>query len=792
MKILYRKWKVNKKIYSTAMSVLYNEDEIKIMVNNPKLKDNNIKIYALIRNEDNHIIGKVTDIEGNKATVIFNRKDFVRDIGTIFDFYSEYNKGKCRIEAGNLDSNEIVTYKISENKSLKFYKTKYDNLSLKVSHETIETEYEEDEKIELYGEHISAQVTTIYSLENGFEIKGYISNTSKEDIKEITTVIMKNREMEYTKELKLINKENTFVFNIDLEELELTNTGIWEFYIPYGDKYLKIKSTYDDIENKQKVINIPQIIYQSQNTSMVYKMYYTKKNEIALLIRNYITVNKVEKTSISSQGIIIEGEFYVEPPMQKLQKNIYGEIIIINYNIDKKKYKCSIETIETLNLYKTKFTLKIREELRDEEILKIKRALCYNIAFLQFEVEDYKVKTNIKIDAKYIISENDVLVGKELEKAKSKYLKLNKVLPIDDKLIVFQSFHGKSYSCNPKALCEALRKEYKDYKAVWVLENENTEVPRGVEIVKPNSKKYFYYMAKAKYFINNGNFPDFYEKRKGTIHLQTWHGTPLKTLGADISENSPSYKENNSIELKRRNKRWDYLIGPNEYTSTILKRAFSFEGEMLDLGYPRNDILHAENKEMIRESIKTRLGIQENKKVILYAPTWRDGNFHGGDKNKGYNIKFSIERFREKFGEEYVLLLRLHYREATSLFMKEQYDNVINVSFYDDIQELYLITDLLITDYSSVMFDYGNLKRNTIFYCYDYKEYSKSMRGWYVTLSKIAPGPIVFDEEQLFTAIENIEEIEEQYKDKIEIFNKEFCSWDDGHASSNVLKEIIK
>ena len=212
---------------------------------------------------------------------------------------------------------------------------------------------------------------------------------------------------------------------------------------------------------------------------------------------------------------------------------------------------------------------------------------------------------------------------------------------------------------------------------------------------------------------------------------------------------------------------------------------------MLDVGYPRNDILHNYNDDKINK-IKAKLGIGMEKKVILYAPTWRDSDFHGAQSGEAYKLKFDIDNFKKRFGDEYVLLLRLHYRDASRLELDLSDSVVINASFYDDIQELYLIANILITAYSSVMFDYANLKRVMIFYCYDYLKYKNEMRGCYFNFSKSAPGPIVFDEDHLFDAIDNSEIILEEYKENINNFYNKFCEWEDGMASNRIIEQVFK
>jgi CDP-glycerol glycerophosphotransferase len=212
---------------------------------------------------------------------------------------------------------------------------------------------------------------------------------------------------------------------------------------------------------------------------------------------------------------------------------------------------------------------------------------------------------------------------------------------------------------------------------------------------------------------------------------------------------------------------------------------------MLDVGYPRNDIFYQEDIDVKIIDIKKRLNIPLDKKVILYAPTWRDYEFHNGNHLKPYEFKFDLQTFKDRFGDDYVLLLRLHYRDANRIKVHGFEDFIYNVSSYDDIQELYLISNLLITDYSSVMFDFANLSRPIIFFTYDLKRYGSQVRGFYFNFRKEAPGPIVTNEYKLFDAIENIIPLQEQYSIKYEKFKEKFCHWEDGQASKRTIEAVF-
>ena len=215
-----------------------------------------------------------------------------------------------------------------------------------------------------------------------------------------------------------------------------------------------------------------------------------------------------------------------------------------------------------------------------------------------------------------------------------------------------------------------------------------------------------------------------------------------------------------------------------------------FNKKMLETGYPRNDILHAKSKDQMADRLRHKLGIPKDKKTVLYAPTWRDDEYYGKGKYK-FSLELDLKLLRERLSNDYVLLLRTHYFIADNVDVTGVEDFVYNVSKYDDIAELYLISDILITDYSSVFFDYTNLKRPMIFFMYDLEKYRDILRGFYIDVEKELPGPIVFTSEEVVKAIENIDSIKKEYEDKYKDFYHKFCAWEKGDASEKVAKAVF-
>lgn len=215
-----------------------------------------------------------------------------------------------------------------------------------------------------------------------------------------------------------------------------------------------------------------------------------------------------------------------------------------------------------------------------------------------------------------------------------------------------------------------------------------------------------------------------------------------------------------------------------------------FENTMLETGYPRNDILHAPDRDKLAFEIRCKLGIPSDKKTILYAPTWRDDEYYGKGQYK-FELQMDLDYMKEKLGDEYVLLLRTHYFIADALDVSALGGFALNLSKYDDISELYLISDILITDYSSVFFDYANLKRPMLFFTYDLEKYRDVLRGFYIDIEKEVPGPLLFTTEEVVEAVKNIASIEKEYAARYEVFYNRFCEWEDGHSSQKVVESVF-
>lgn len=372
---------------------------------------------------------------------------------------------------------------------------------------------------------------------------------------------------------------------------------------------------------------------------------------------------------------------------------------------------------------------------------------------------------------------------------------LGTVLPKNKKLIIFESFLGKQYSDNPRAIYEYMVENDYNCTMYWSIDRNYIQQinTSDIKYVHRFSIKWLFLMTRAKYWVTNSRLPLWLKKPRGTKYIQTWHGTPLKKLAADMEEvhmpgiDTKRYKENFLTEASK----WDYLLSPNAYSSEIFRRAFQFDKKMIESGYPRNDFLFNSNNEETINAIKRNCGLPHNKKIILYAPTWRDNQFYKVGEYK-FNLKMDLNLMREKLGNDYIIILRLHYLVTQNLDLDSFSDFVYNLSEYDDIRDLYLISDILITDYSSVFFDYAILKRPIIFYVYDIEHYRDKLRGFYFDLEAEAPGPLVKTTQEIVKKVKHLEHNNFMIPKTMENFHAKFSYLEDGNSSERAVEEIWK
>ncbi|KRN83151.1 CDP-glycerol poly(glycerophosphate) glycerophosphotransferase [Pediococcus ethanolidurans] len=366
--------------------------------------------------------------------------------------------------------------------------------------------------------------------------------------------------------------------------------------------------------------------------------------------------------------------------------------------------------------------------------------------------------------------------------------------PYKKPTIVFESFGGRQVSDSPYAIYEDM-KINSNVNCVWSIKQSQQAYCEAhhIDYAIRRSLKWAVLMERAQVWVVNARIPKWVRKPAHVYYVQTWHGTPLKKLGLDIlhvtmpSTTTDAYHRNFVSETKR----WDTLISANSYSTEIFRRAFDFHNNIAEIGYPRNDkLINTTSTEISR--IKQRLNIPMDKKVIMYAPTYRDNAFAAKGQYL-FKMPFSIDKLLEALDKDTILILRMHYLIVGQLDLKAYHGRVLDFSQYHDISDLYLVSDLLITDYSSVFFDYAYLRRPIIFYPYDYHEYKDQLRGFYLNYEKDLPGEIAWNENDLLMLTHKaLQILGEDTSIKMDNFYQKFCQQHSGRSSTEITKNILK
>lgn len=325
----------------------------------------------------------------------------------------------------------------------------------------------------------------------------------------------------------------------------------------------------------------------------------------------------------------------------------------------------------------------------------------------------------------------------------------------DDKLILFNSFAGRKFDDSPKAIFDVMKVDprFKDYKIVWAFHQPEKHEVEGVEKIKTDELHYFKVALAARVWITNSsverglNFTG-----KHTLYFNTWHGTPMKKMGTDIGS------ENASFGSKGEN-HFDVMMSQGHFETDVFSRSFGVPKEkFLEAGLPRNDVL-ANYTEEQRQTIRSKLNIQKGQTVILYCPTFRE---YEKDENLGVVMTPPIDlmKWEQKLGNKYVFFMRAHY-EVSKVMQIEDNDFVRNMTDYSDLNDLYIAADILISDYSSVFFDYSITGKPMLHFCYDYDKYS-SKRGMYFDIREMISGGAT--EDQMIELIKRLDPAEESKK----------------------------
>lgn len=334
----------------------------------------------------------------------------------------------------------------------------------------------------------------------------------------------------------------------------------------------------------------------------------------------------------------------------------------------------------------------------------------------------------------------------------------------------------------PKALyCYIKENCPKDFKTVWLIsKNTNTEILKKGEFAYYHTLKSLYFLSTSKYWIRSQSIGNILKKKKNQVYIQTWHGyLPFKKMGYDIDNTSTERLPLNHV------KEWDYFIASSPLDKQMIISSTGYNKKTVILGSASTDEILKINSNINKiNNIKKSLGISEkdfNKKIIFYAPSFRDSDL------KSKNIKLKISSLSKI--KNSIILVRLHPWIKENIDNSIFSDNIIDGCLYPDSSELLAISDILISDYSSIIAKFALLNKPIIFYAYDLDLYLKE-RGFYLDYKKDLPGPIVYNEKELFKTVSDIENIQKKYENKLKEFNEKYNYLNDGHVCERIVQKI--
>ncbi|MEU0342021.1 bifunctional glycosyltransferase family 2 protein/CDP-glycerol:glycerophosphate glycerophosphotransferase [Streptomyces bobili] len=362
------------------------------------------------------------------------------------------------------------------------------------------------------------------------------------------------------------------------------------------------------------------------------------------------------------------------------------------------------------------------------------------------------------------------------------YYRLQLRRRIDPHLAVYCAYWGRGYACSPAAIHAKAAELAPHIRSVFLVEPDQAHaMPPGIDHAVIGSRRAWQVLARAKYLVNNANFAEDVVKREGSVHLQTQHGTPLKKMGVDQSTYPVVAAATGSFtKLLGRVDRWDYNLSSNTHSTQMWERAFPGSYEQLEYGYPRNDVFCTATAEDVAR-VRRELGVPEGKTAVLYAPTHRD-------HRTGFDAGLDLEAFCEAAGDDVVVLLRAHYFYDRGV--RRGSGRIIDVTGHRSSEDVCLAADALVTDYSSIMFDYANLDRPIVVYADDWDVYTET-RGVYFDLMAAPPGPVARTAEELARVFADGSYASAASRSLRDIFRARFCQFDDGRAAERVVRRVL-
>lgn len=362
------------------------------------------------------------------------------------------------------------------------------------------------------------------------------------------------------------------------------------------------------------------------------------------------------------------------------------------------------------------------------------------------------------------------------------HYRVQRLLPLRADRAVFSAYGGRGYVCGPAALENAFRTYAPGIRTFWVAHPEHHHtLPVATRRVPPGSFAYWTALARAKYLVNNVDFDRRLVKRRGQVLLQTQHGTPLKRMGLDLRDRPAAARSTDFTTVLRGSDQWDYVLSANRHSTLVWERVYPSAYTTLAYGSPRNDVfLKATSPDVAR--VRENLGIPEGAVAILYAPTYRD-------YRHTQRAHLDLERVLRKLGPRFVVLARAHHAYEAPL-TDLSHGRLLDVTGHPSVEDLCLASDALITDYSSLMFDYANLDRPIVIHTEDWDAY-EAARGTYFDLRSFPPGAVARSEDELIDIFATGHWRGSRSTQLRAAFRDRFCQYDDGRAAERVVRRVV-
>ncbi|MFJ9154208.1 CDP-glycerol glycerophosphotransferase family protein [Streptomyces sp. NPDC102270] len=355
-------------------------------------------------------------------------------------------------------------------------------------------------------------------------------------------------------------------------------------------------------------------------------------------------------------------------------------------------------------------------------------------------------------------------------------------LPLRADRAVFAAYGGRGHGCNPGALEEAFRTLAPHIRTAWIARPEHHHtIPTATRRLRPGTAAYWTALARSKYLVNNTDFDRRLVKRPGQVLIQTQHGTPLKHMGLDLRERPAAAGDLDFDAMLRGVDQWDYLLSPNRHTTLAWERVYPGGYTTLPYGSPRNDVFQRATSEDVRR-LRESLGIPAGSVAILYAPTYRD-------YRRTQHTTLDLDRLLRRLGPRFVVLARAHHRHGGPL-VSPATGRVVDVTDHPSVESLCLASDALVTDYSSLMFDYAGLDRPIVIHADDREAY-EAARGTYFDLRSFAPGAIARSEDELIDIFATGHWRGSRSTQLRSAFRERFCPYDDGRAAERVVRHVV-